>query len=366
VACFIVGFLFLTIVSWISVPVLTYIYDGANPPGGGDNTYPIHTMITLHVLAGGYTSDKGKIRKLLDKAKDLNAEYIRTDFWWGAFEPQPGVFNEDTKNFYRWFIDEVKKRGLKIVAIIGTGIPSWVGGYKKIFGFEFIRGEFIAYVERVVKSFGEDIYYYQLLNEPNHAPTGLSDREEAQLIKAAVEVLRREDSSFKTMINMLCDFHSWKDDFIKFLDTYGLENYIDVLGIDHYPGTWSPYQSYDHWSELVDLFNLIANRYPGKEAAVIETGFATAEYDSLNNLYMQKKQEEFINAALPKIRSIARNPDKSKGVRLRFIGWYELADEPWKDIPKEPYFGILMYLNGNFYAKMGYDDLKYQFKQFLN
>lgn len=64
---------------------------------------------------------------------------------------------------------------------------------------------------------------------------------------------------------MMVDGHTWINDFHKFLDEYGLEPYVDILAIDHYPGTWA-FQPYDHWNELNQLFNLVYNYYPGKKS----------------------------------------------------------------------------------------------------
>jgi len=144
-------------------------------------------------------------------------------------------------------------------------------------------------------------------------------------MKIAGQILK--NSGKKTIVNMMVDTgiddikHDWIGDFHTFLDTYGLEPYVDILAIDHYPGTWVPNESYDQWDELNQLFDLVYNYYPNKEVAIMETGYSTYASES--------EQVNFIDSALPSIRNRARDPNVNHGVRMRFIGWYELADEPW-------------------------------------
>ncbi len=65
----------------------------------------IYPVVTLHVSVGGYTDNKTELSYILDRAAELGAKYIRTDFWWSKIEPEDDVWNQSAINFYHWFIN---------------------------------------------------------------------------------------------------------------------------------------------------------------------------------------------------------------------------------------------------------------------
>src|SRR4030067_110713 len=74
-------------------------------------------------------------------------------------------------------------------------------------------------------------------------------------------------------------------------DAWGRDS-IDIVAIDHYPGTWCCGSNYRDWAALATLLG-IARDY-GKEMAVMETGFST-ENDLIG--HGGDDQERFVNQA---------------------------------------------------------------------
>jgi len=172
------------------------------------------------------------------------------------------------------------------------------------------------------------------------------------------------DDGFESAVNFFTDFPNdnsgnpfyWPYSIVYYLLTAG--DCIDIVGIDHYPGTWSM-ESYNSWYQLDMLFNI--TDYYGKKAAVMEAGYATGPWwwRFPDGLHTQDKQKHFINTAIPTIRILTKLYTKD----LVFVGWYELTDEENPSIPwllPEKYFGIL---RADLSPKLGYNDLKQQFSK---
>ena len=346
--------------------------------------------------------------QMLEKAKDLNAKYIRFDIWWKDVEPQKDQFNENAFEYYKAIINKIHQEGMDVIVVLGSsgGFPSWVNnlleddrtGYyvTKVNGKDIkiptgrvnvktflkiakenriplrnlyivdgkviiqarVTPEFLKeareYASKVAQELGYLITYYQLGNELNHPADPIQMWDDPQYIKALYDGISEHDYYFKTIVNAFADWIQW-DYWLKYwLNSVG--NCIDIVAIDHYPGTWIN-ESYDHWSELDTLFS-IADQY-GKQAAVMETGYTTYYYHPIDYPHTENKQRNFINSALPAIRQ------KAQQHYLAFVTWYELVDElgnipfwPWV---AEYHFGIC---KSDLSPKLGYNDLKYQFSLF--
>ena len=350
--------------------------------------------------------------QMIEKAKDLNAKYIRFDIWWKDVEPQKDQFNENAFEYYKAIINKIHQVGMDVIVVLGSsgGFPSWVNslledagtGYyvTKVNGKDVkiptgrvdvktflkiakknripvrnlyivngkvtiqarVTPEFLKeareYASKVAQELGYLITYYQLGNELNHPLDPIQCWDDPQYIKALYDGISEHDYYFKTIVNAFVDWPLWNpqwDFWLKYwLNNVG--NCIDIVAIDHYPGTWAP-ESYDHWSELDTLFS-IADQYE-KQAAVMETGYTTYYYHLLIDFpHTENKQRNFINSALSTIRQ------KAQQHNLVFVTWYELVDEPNANpfVPAEQHFGIC---KSDLSPKLGYNDLKYQFSLFI-
>jgi parallel beta-helix repeat protein len=386
---------------------------------------------------------------MIQKARDLNAYYIRFDVWWDEVEPEEDVFNENAIAYFKAVVNEIESQGMEPLVILGTGIPDWakrmmiwpffklylVKGEnlkevieiprnkelkivrmnietvrkienkdlvmltipenaeieeiptgkveaEKVIEFAkrnriplrdlkiedgyawinmFVSKKFLKeakeYAEKLAYEIGGDVYYYQLGNEPNHALDLIYWLDGPKYIKALYVGINTSDNELETAVNFFVDPpHDspgpwlWTNSVISYLNSVG--DCINIVGIDHYPGTWS-LEPYDSWYQIGVLLNIIENY--GKKAAVMETGFSTWEPFR----HSEQDQQEFINTAFPAIRDEIQTIEKD----LVFVGWYELTDEEKPTIPwllPEKHFGIL---HLDLTPKLGYNDLRQQFSQ---
>ena len=139
-------------------------------------------------------------------------------------------------------------------------------------------------------------------------------------------------------------------------DAWGRDS-IDIVAIDHYPGTWCCGFNYRDWGALDTLLQIA--RDFGKEAAIMETGFSTFD-EPYND---QDNQEDFVNNALDEILTKTGTHNRQYPANaLLVVSWYELVDRCtgcWKVPQEEPNFGILT-SSAPWGQKLAYDDLRYQ------
>ncbi|MEM3427838.1 MAG: hypothetical protein QW212_06140, partial [Nitrososphaerales archaeon] len=94
----------------------------------------------------------------LDRIVDLGASFVRIDFAWDWLEPSEGQWNTVAINAYKNLINSCKQRGLGVVAVIGTGIPSWARTKYIRPGFVFTPENFWPvwknFCKRIAEHFG--------------------------------------------------------------------------------------------------------------------------------------------------------------------------------------------------------------------
>ncbi len=198
---------------------------------------------------------------MIEKAKDLNAKYIRFDLWWKDVNLRRISSTKMHLNTisYKAIINKIHQEGMDVIVILGSsgGFPSWVNNLLEDAGTGYyatkVNGKDVKIpTGRVnVKSLGYLITYYQL--ELNHPADPIQMWDDPQYIKALYDGISEHDYYFKTIVNAFADWAQW-DYWLKYwLNSVG--NCIDIVAIDHYPGTWA-YESYDHWNELDTLFSI--------------------------------------------------------------------------------------------------------------
>jgi len=132
-------------------------------------------------------------------------------------------------------------------------------------------------------------------------------------------------SRFKTIVNAFADdlpggndWNTWLRDI---LNDYWGDDSIDIVAIDHYPGTWCCGSNYRDWGVL-DTLKDIARDY-GKEIAVMETGFFTLD----DNGHDQGDQEAYVDQAMDEL--LAKRSNQSTYYpqnAFLLVSWYEFLD----------------------------------------
>jgi len=317
----------------------------------------------------------------LDKIADIGATFVRIDFPWDAFQPEQSYSTNNQLNpkavtVYNNLLTECEKRGLGVIAVVGTGWPSWVTDvYNAGLDFEKFYPVWKSFARLIAQQFGDSVYFYQLFNEENHPINAhLRAEDVVGALNAGHDSIHEVDSACATIVNAFADWIGWADEMNKWANSE-----VDILAIDHYPGTWTS-SWYDDWGPLDSLF-AIANAH-GKKCAIMETGFSTwgaedtPSWCLYNYWHTQDDQRIFINTALPVIlsKSVKQNTNNPNN-KIVLFSWYELRDNAIHTAPSLwplPWFlGALLFGEDNFgiltldlHSKMGYSDLQYQINNF--
>lgn len=304
---------------------------------------PLRWSVSYHTWPG----DGARASSDLALIAELGADLVRTDAWWYAIEPARGQIDQAALDYYRWYVEEAGRHGLEVLVVLSNA-PDWArqlyqSGDRGAFCAEF--GEYAAAVGETV---GDLVVDYQLWNEPNHivdVPDGDADvclfLEGRRGLDLGRQRAGAGDAPLRTYINLLVDGHdapigpSWQTD-IDFFMERGAGAAIDVIAIDHYPGTWSVG---DWGGNILDRLFALGLRH-GKEVAILETGFSTAGCILPQNT--EAGQVAWIQSQLARIRAKVSDPDTRGGVPFALANWFKLDDRPGTDCwDLEDNFGVV-------------------------
>jgi hypothetical protein len=277
--------------------------------------------ISRHILS---FNERRQIERDLNIAADLGVKYVRTDFWWYEVEPSEGRYSAFALDYYRWYVEAAEARGLGVVVIL-SGAPLWAKGlYERGERERFVR-RFEGYAAQVAATVGDKVRYYQLWNEPNHFIDFSDGATDAALFLRGRRGLASRDPDLRTIINLLVDGHdgalcpNWMcdaDDYI----ARGAGPAIDVIAIDHYPGTWT---QGDWGGNIVDRLYQVGKKH-GKAVGIMEIGYSTSWCAPRFN--SEAGQVDWVKGQLAPIRAKIQDPAVNLGVRMEMINWFKLQD----------------------------------------
>ena len=340
----------------------------------------------------GVPIDLAEAEKKLRDIATLGAQGVRTDIGWNDLQPDgPSSFNQDVLDAFIRYFRLAQEQGLEPMVIVSRA-PGWasdllkftVGEKKRELNEAAFWKSYEAYVEVVIEALFDaqqadcnpsaspcllkPVRYIQMWNEANHIIDPVDKDEDYNYFEIAgniIEGLLGSPSSGGPLklVNVMADMPLWEKAVDKWIE--GAGNMIDVIGVDHYPGTWAlvPYADWRPLKTLVKRINDEEDSWYGKQGAVLETGFST--WNAL--IANQSMQKLFVERALPKIREIAddtnlgTSPHIGKGkapdqYQVILFNWYALVDAKKHGL-QEAHFGIYNY-NGS--QKRAYKKLKKQ------
>ncbi|MGE0868075.1 MAG: family 1 glycosylhydrolase [Kofleriaceae bacterium] len=343
--------------------------DGDGKADGNGVSVPrnIPFSVSRHVWPPGERDSDTQelLQQDLKLIAELGAKYVRTDIWWYVIEPSKGTYNEAALDYYRWFVEEAGRNGLGVVAIL-SGAPDWANDLYNQNQRQAFTKAFGAYSEKVAAKIGDLITYYQLWNEPNNfldLPNGETDIQLFREAKAGVVRGRTTigaQQPFRTAVNVLVDGHDgywydWEGD-IRYYMNNGARDVIDIITIDHYPGTWSVG---DWGGNILDrLFSL--GKEQGKAVAVFEMGYSTTKCTLPLNT--EDGQVRWVKEQLPRMRAKLYNPSVTKGVKFELVNWFKIEDRNTQNcFDIEDNFGVV---RTNRSKKPGFDVLRAEIAKF--
>jgi len=182
--------------------------------------------------------------------------------------------------------------------------------------------EAYRYARLVASWLWYSIDYYQLGNELNHFRDPVPHWLDAAFIAALGRGVNDGDPGLRyKIVNVIVDFilewPGWDSTLKSWLNSVG--SFIDIVAIDHYPGTWYglPWSTsvWSDWSPLDKLIS-IAQSY-GKVPAIMETG-----YPSSGPWHDESDQARYVDVAFGEIMK------RAQSTYIAFLSWYMLWDEP--------------------------------------
>ena len=285
----------------------------------------------------------------------LGGTGVRTDIYWKDLEPAQGQWDEETFAFYDDYVSLAIERGVEPMVIV-SGAPDWAVALYLVDSAAFWEA-FDAYVQRVVERVGDRVTHYQLWNEPNHIIDPIASEDDHLLFSRAGAVIRAVDPDAVFYANALTDIAYWEEAVTDWVEQAA--DYIDVIGIDHYPGTWSGVD-YTDWSPLDTLTRRIndpADPWYGKQGAIMETGYSSwAPW-----VADEEDQRDWIEQSMPVLRERVVSNNETNEYAVLHGNFYQLIDVDTDGVGQEAHFGIL---HSNFTEKQGYSALVQQISQF--
>ena len=157
----------------------------------------------------------------------------------------------------------------------------------------------------------------QLWNELNHLPSHWIRSGACELLSALGRGARRANATAQLWVNAMADDPLWHRAVDGWIDCAG--GYIDAVGVDHYPGTWT-LSSWTDWAPLDRLLDATATSWAGRAAGVLETGYSS--WSSI--VASEDMQASWVNASLPAMRERVRAAGAAS--RFEVANWYTLLD----------------------------------------
>lgn len=304
-------------------------WDGLERSSLCDVALNTNAMISYHPEYHRF--DPGLATASLSACVQLRVGWIRTDIRWNELIPDGTHFDPQALAWYCNFLRTAAKCGLRNMVVLSS--PSAAVLSQK--GPDRLEA-WGRFVRLVVSELGTFCSGYQLMNEPNGPVYGFfSLRDCATAIVEGASIVHSADSAAIVAINISMDIWGWRQYLSDILLSSGLA--IDLIGLDHYPGTWTVGRS-DRWAAVAEISDAIASATPGslwfgRRLAIMETGYST-------NVFFRddREQSHYFKGVQEIIARLNSRPPR----RLSLCGIYELCDgnsEAWLD--PEAHFGIM-------------------------
>jgi hypothetical protein len=287
------------------------------------------TAVTYHPEYHSFQA--GTAIRCIEAAAALNVEYLRSDVRWSAVLPDGETPNQDAFGWYRSFFGTARTYGLQPIIVLSSP-PR---GVRHLPNTELLQ-RWQIYVEQVVLNLGDLCNIYQVLNEPNNPIYAIFDKETLpKAIIVASQSIKANVTDAKIVVNFLVDIPRWRQEAERLLFKTGTS--IDVVGIDHYPGTWTigPTRGWGCGIKMLSKIDPTKPETPwyGRKLAIAETGYST----NVPILRGPREQEHFF-------RDLDQNLQHLGTLReaLLFVGFYELCDSDSRAfLNPEAHFGLL-------------------------
>jgi hypothetical protein len=275
--------------------------------------------------------DSRKAIASLAAAAQLGVGWMRTDVRWREILPDGSRVDPQALAWYRDFLTAASNFGFQSMVVLSTP-PDAV--LRQTHSEKLVS--WCRFVETVSIELGTQCNAFQLMNEPNNPVYKFFPAEDVPgAFVQGASIIRSIKREAQIGINVTMEFFGWRTFLTNVLRL--TEAAIDVVGLDHYPGTWTVGRK-NRWAEVTQIADDIASAqrgspWFGRRLAIMETGFST-------NAIMrdEKRQSEYFQS----VALVAQNLKRKLAGDGILLGIYELCDADssvWLD--PEAHFGLL-------------------------
>jgi CDP-paratose 2-epimerase len=297
--------------------------------------------------------DHRAVDRTIELMRELGAKHLRTGISWADYV-RPGG-----KAWYDWQMQQLRNSGLEVLLSIWHTPPS-MGETAACNAPPRRLQDYADFIDVVVTQYGDAFSSLELWNEPNnrykwnfpeHDPMW---RKFGEMIGGAAYWAKQR--GVRTVLGgMVPVDHHW----LNLMESYGVLQYIDAVGIHAFPGMWFPdHPNWDwhaHWTGWDDKVAYIAEHAKGRPIWVTETGIATWDLA----LHREAKYELQVQALADAAAAATASAER--------VYWYSLIDlDPQRDaiegfhVDENEYHMGLVKDDG--YRKLAFDQLKELFK----
>jgi hypothetical protein len=284
-------------------------------------------MVCYHPEYQAYNPNR--VDKALRMAAELNAGWLRTDVRWSELMPDGKNVNRAALDWYRRFLPRCQEHGLRNMVVV-----SWPGDAVLKYDVSLRLDCWRRFVDVVVRELGQYCQGYQLMNEPNNPVFGFFPSvETSQAIAQAASTIKSGYPAAYVCINICMEIWGWRGYLTDLLSRSGRA--IDVIGLDHYPGTWTIGPT-ERWADVFAIYDLIQSAAPdsiwfGRSLGILETGFSTNAW-----LRGENAQAEYFADLKQVVKRFRPATDAP------LVGIYELSDwDSTAPLDPEAHFGLL-------------------------
>jgi hypothetical protein len=330
--------------------------DDDDSSGDDDSTPPansFHWYFSLHATEVDY--DLVQTAAAFEQILMLGGSGVRIDIFWYDIEPQQGQWDQAMLDYYDAMVTLARDMDVEPMIIISNA-PDWA---VDLYGSDptTFWQRYEIYAQRVVDLVGDRVSHYQLWNEANHLIDPFASTDDWQLFARAGAIFRSSDPGCVLYINVMANLLGWEDAVTDWV--IHAWDYIDVIGVDHYAGTWAtvPYDDWGPVDTLLARINDPADPWYGKQGAMLEAGYSSWALSIAD----ENDQRDWINEALPSLRDRVAEAAATQEHSIWVGNYYQLIDVDTDGVGQEAHFGIL-HSDGT--AKVGYDTLQKQISLF--
>jgi hypothetical protein len=266
----------------------------------------------------------------LQRAAGMGFGWMRTDLRWNQILPSNSPPTSHVLSWYRQFLATSSKLGMKNMVVLSSPPKSVQQSDPQSRLSEWRR-----FVDAVVTEFGNHCDAYQLMNEPNNPVYRIFDLANTKdAVRIGAEIIRKSHQ-VPVVVNIATDFWGWQRYAEDLLIACG--EFVDILGLDRYPGTWSIGLSRG-WGDIIDMTHSkiggTSTVCSDQRIAILETGYSTNTISRT-----QREQESYFLGLKPLFDAV-----KEDGSKWAFdlIGIYELVDaDSSAGFDPEVHFGLM-------------------------